>query len=405
MRKRYKFPLTMIFMAIIGCIVVFTCYYLYTEVSSGATIVVDAPISVNYISDYNLSKNNSKNIQFSVSNNGSEEVFYYIEFIGVETSDVTNYHISSDSDIDLTGTVKSEKIIDSISIKPGVTQNYTLNINSDNNKYFNAELSVKKVVEEIQYFGDLIKNHNEIKAESITNVAIENSILDEGLISSNDDLGKVYYFRGDVSNNYVSFADMTWRAVRINSDNSVRLILNDDIGSVSAYYLADSQYGFLSSTIYETLIKWYESNLNNYADTISNQKYCNDNSVVGENVFAAYNRANVDKIATFSCLGEESSLKIGLLTVDEAMFAGLTTENDSSSSYLINDNLSEDFYLMSGAKISSSYYPFLVSENGKIISSTIGTYLRGVRPVINIASGIKATGNGTVDNPYIIEVL
>ena len=42
---------------------------------------------------------------------------------------------------------------------------------------------------------------------------------------------KTYYFRGNVTNNYVSFAGYVWRIVRINEDGSIRLVTQDSIGS------------------------------------------------------------------------------------------------------------------------------------------------------------------------------
>ena len=45
-----------------------------------------------------------------------------------------------------------------------------------------------------------------------------------GVYSMEDDLGTSYYFRGDVENNYVSFANKYWRIVRINGDGTVRII-------------------------------------------------------------------------------------------------------------------------------------------------------------------------------------
>ncbi len=42
-----------------------------------------------------------------------------------------------------------------------------------------------------------------------------------------DDLGVSYYYRGAVEDNYVTFADMCWRIVRIQGDGSVKLILED----------------------------------------------------------------------------------------------------------------------------------------------------------------------------------
>lgn len=42
---------------------------------------------------------------------------------------------------------------------------------------------------------------------------------------------KTYYFRGNVTNNYVSFAGYVWRIVRINEDGSIRLVTQDSVGT------------------------------------------------------------------------------------------------------------------------------------------------------------------------------
>ena len=49
-----------------------------------------------------------------------------------------------------------------------------------------------------------------------------------------DDYGTSYYYRGNVIDNYVSFAGFTWRIVRINGDGSVRLVLNS-LNNETAY--------------------------------------------------------------------------------------------------------------------------------------------------------------------------
>ena len=47
---------------------------------------------------------------------------------------------------------------------------------------------------------------------------------ESGLYSTADDEGTSYYYRGIVGGNYVKFANKYWRIIRINGDNSVRLI-------------------------------------------------------------------------------------------------------------------------------------------------------------------------------------
>lgn len=47
------------------------------------------------------------------------------------------------------------------------------------------------------------------------------------LSKTTDDYGDSYYFRGNVIDNYVTYADMCWKIVRIEGDGSIKLILED----------------------------------------------------------------------------------------------------------------------------------------------------------------------------------
>ena len=79
------------------------------------------------------------------------------------------------------------------------------------------------------------KNTKTIKTTvDVSNVANGNSWNDElqdytndGLFSTEDDYGISYYFRGPVSKNYVNFAGMCWRIVRIDGKGNTKLILED----------------------------------------------------------------------------------------------------------------------------------------------------------------------------------
>jgi len=56
----------------------------------------------------------------------------------------------------------------------------------------------------------------------------KNSENIESVLSvTTDDYGTSYYYRGGVTDNYVNFAGMCWRIVRIEGDGSVKLILED----------------------------------------------------------------------------------------------------------------------------------------------------------------------------------
>lgn len=63
-----------------------------------------------------------------------------------------------------------------------------------------------------------------IKCKKISSVT---NSLEKELSVTMDDYGVSYYFRGGVEDNYVDFAGMCWRIVRVLGDGSVRLILED----------------------------------------------------------------------------------------------------------------------------------------------------------------------------------
>ena len=52
--------------------------------------------------------------------------------------------------------------------------------------------------------------------------------------SAPDDYGTSYYFRGNVENNWVKFADSYWRILRINGDDSIRMIYAGDASVIDA---------------------------------------------------------------------------------------------------------------------------------------------------------------------------
>ena len=56
---------------------------------------------------------------------------------------------------------------------------------------------------------------------NFTKTSIEDGT--NGIYSAKDDLGTSYYFRGNVTNNYVKFANKYWRIIRINGDGTIRM--------------------------------------------------------------------------------------------------------------------------------------------------------------------------------------
>ena len=221
-----------------------------------------------------------------------------------------------------------------------------------------------------------------------------------GIYKSEDDLGTSYYFRGDVQNNYVYFANNWWRIIRINGDGTIRMIYtgnpNDSssqeyistsafnssyndkdnayvgymYGSAGSSTYADTHKNTNNSTIKTVVDTWYQNNLSSYSTYIADAIYCNDREVVtgtisafgtfngngtGTNVsaYASLKRNHIDHNPTLKCTNTNdrfttsSSLgngaltyPIGLITTDEVVMGGGYAYDANTDSYIAiaNDN-------------------------------------------------------------------
>lgn len=180
---------------------------------------------------------------------------------------------------------------------------------------------------------------------TLTTPGVNSSTEQEAVLASTeDDYGTSYYFRGAVENNYVSFAGMCWRIVRIVGDGSIKLTLynynptgasnpcaasldgetkafaryddtTDGQNGLSAFnqdYNKNTYVGFMysdnpdsndyatahandnDSTILANLKLWYDrvfsqANKDKLADVI----WCNDKRVVNDITYNPRNSANV----------------------------------------------------------------------------------------------------------------
>ena len=203
-----------------------------------------------------------------------------------------------------------------------------------------------------------------------------------------------------------------------------------------------------NSYIKDYLDEWYEDNLNNYASLISAETgFCNDRSIApsaglwfssdtalgyGTNVtyYGSYNRLINLKKPQFACPNEERDLftistsskgnkalahSIGLLTVDEAIYAGGVVEKYNDSMYLANGN---GFWTMSPTNFdgtsSDGFYAFgwCISEWDYLDDLAVFDSSVGVRPVVNLKSTVEVSTklpegctklDGTEACPYIIK--
>lgn len=400
MRARFKLVLVLIGILFLISLSLGVGYLFYDKViASDSVIVVDGNITINFLTsnEFNLTEDGTFN--FSVTNTSDDNAYYYIQFQDVKGAidTVTFELVSEEGDVDVTSALKSDIVSSSLELKAKETKNYTINFMTDEESVYSGKVVVASVPKETTTLASLILAQNEVKEASLTKIG-ELATEDEGLIKDTTSYGNIYYFRGNVLNNYVSFANQLWKVVKINEDNSVKLVLNNVIDVLTKYN--EDSIDFNDSNITESLDNWYNLNLSNYADYIANYKFCNDLTLNGDS-FNAYNRIVTDKNPLNVCLGEEINRKIGLLTADEVVFAGASTQKNESY-YLYNPDIKTAYYTMTSAKKTENYYPFLVNTDGSIIYDTSADLLRAARPVINIIANIGASGQGTIENPYVL---
>lgn len=401
MRIVYKRSLTFIaiLIVLIGCIGI--GYLFYDKVILDETqVVVNDELSINYLDGQNIITNGE--YRFSVTNNGNNDVYYRISI-----NDITGYDenltytlTSNDANIKVEKKaldVDNPVIANNILIPALETKNFILTVNGNTNTSFS--LNVEKIEDVEEYFYMTILNNNELK-KTTTVVGEEISSTNEGLIEDKDDDGATYYFRGAVDNNYVSFANLIWRIVRINGDGTVRLVLNETIDTLSTYNTEETS--FKETALYDSLETFYENNLKYYEGNIANSKFCSETSIT-DNKYNAYTRIITNEIPTFNCLGTSFISRIGTLTVDEIVYAGALYDEENTNYYLYNSEIDNLWWTSSLArKDDSSIYPFLVSPNGSLTESVASTLYRGVRPVINLSRNTKVSGTGTLTDPYTV---
>ncbi len=111
------------------------------------------------------------------------------------------------------------------------------------------------------------------------------STIDEGLIKNTDDYGTTYYYRGAVENNYVTFANMCWRIVRITGDGSVKLTLQNN-DSASCVNLTNNSAALKLSS--DTSPKTYQNERVTVYDSYPAMMYGKSDSSLGD---IAYNNS------------------------------------------------------------------------------------------------------------------
>jgi len=251
--------------------------------------------------------------------------------------------------------------------------------------------------------------------------------------------------------------DILWRIIRINEDGSVRLI-TENITSTSKFnnkYTDNAYVGYMygtpGSTSYKethknvndsqiktNLDNWYIMFMGSYSNYLADAGFCNDRSIApsagmwssydtalgygsNETNYGAFNRLynthqpqfecpqknDLFTLATSSKGNKKLRFPIGLITIDEVVYAGgelLSTEPEEH--YLVNFDY---WWTMSAAAYgggdSRNWYYYDDAEGNNHIYNSYTDDEFGIRPVINLRGDVEILNedaDGTIENPYII---
>ena len=268
---------------------------------------------------------------------------------------------------------------------------------------------------------DLDSMSSDDKTSNFSNAATESGVY---RIKGITGTGNSLVFRGNVTNNYVSFGGLIWRITQIDEDGNLRLILNNIVStsqynttsSISSVEEAETILSYSNSSVKTALDSWYTSTLSSYSEYIVTSKFCNDftyetkSSSGASNdtyYYQSYLNVGVDAALYSPSLVCPSAYtftsNIGLISAEEVVLAGGAYRVAATSSYL---------YVSSSGwwTLSPGYYDptqgnggvFFVDSSGALTdwSRSLLTASYGLRPVITINGNLALSGSGTLSDPY-----
>ena len=303
-----------------------------------------------------------------------------------------------------------------------------------------------------------VTNIYNLSCITLTETELETDKSDKGLYQGTDDYGTTYYYRGNVKNNIVQFANIYWQIVRINGDNSVRLMYNGTaknaagesqgigISQFNSSYNNPAYVGYMygnpdgttfdevhanttSSTIKSTIDSWYKMNIidKGYSSYVSSTTgFCGDRtlssgdgiSALSYSYFGAHKRYE-NQSPIFTCpdssrdlytttdsnIGNKSlTYPVGLITYDELVFAGMDYDHINKLTWVFS---SKNYWNMTPSRFLAANgvaEEWIQNSMGFIFSGGWVNDTFGVRPVINLKSDVKITGGtGTANDPFVVD--
>lgn len=190
----------------------------------------------------------------------------------------------------------------------------------------------------------------------------------EGTGLYNNETGYVY--KGDVDNNYIKYNNMLWRIVKINTDGTIVIVLDDSMtmlpwnGKVTNYKESDI-HKYLNNDFLNQLDKSY----------LVKYTFCED---------------SVESLGSISCEKKNSDSYVSLVDISTFLNSIIDKKtylvDDWDSIFWLNNYSSEKVWHTNDANVSQS---------------DANTFY-GIKPVVKLKSTIPyVSGKGTKDDPYL----
>lgn len=214
------------------------------------------------------------------------------------------------------------------------------------------------------------------KSEVTRKVVVEESLSNVVREATSDTNG---YYKGDVLNNYVMFNNMTFRIVKINSNDTVTIASDEVLANVD--YTNDGR--FADSSLDSWLNDYFYNLLESkYKKLITSSKWCDD-------------VLNADNYVATECSRSSAKRNVGILSIQD-----------------YNNTLADDIsFLDFGgivwyANLDSNNNPWTMTDlyDYPLKSEPMNQeYLFNVRPAVTLKKNTKVlSGDGSEADPYIL---
>ena len=295
---------------------------------------------------------------------------------------------------------------------------FKVTVTSENKETINEYKIKISVIESVSIFG---KQYSVIQKEPTLTTSSNLSSDESGLYKSTDtNTGKpTYYFRGDIKNNYVSFAGFTWRIVRVNEDETIRIVMQDGINN-NATYTFNSKYNnknymyYTNSEIKSIIENWFNTNIasnNNYISKLVSGKYfCEQAKATDNSTWLTSSGTNMTPyksyIPDFKCSNDGNgkgivNASVGLINYDETIYAGGYNNTERNEKYYLYNG--RDYWTMSPVGFTGDYaFEWFVSAASYVYDHPVH-FPKSLCPVINLKSDAQASGTGTSSDPFVVQ--